>query len=80
MHELGHKYKTENHMAELEVFEIMRHRTMWQITWTNKITNTEVLERLLKEYEIINTITYLGHVMADHEYKLHQKKEYWKAP
>lgn len=67
----------KNHMDKLQAFEMWCYRRMWRIPWTDKITNTEVLTKMQKEFEIINSIKkrklqYLGHIMRGPKYALLQ--------
>uniref|UniRef100_A0A8D8W5N2 Craniofacial development protein 2 n=2 Tax=Cacopsylla melanoneura TaxID=428564 RepID=A0A8D8W5N2_9HEMI len=55
---------------KLNAFEMWLYRRMLKIPWTDKVTNVEVLRRMKKEQEIMNTIKcrkmqYLGHIMRN---------------
>lgn len=67
----------KDHMDKLRAFEMWCYRRMWRIPWTDRITNAEVLNRMRKECEIIDTIKkrklqYLGHIMRGQKYTLLQ--------
>lgn len=51
------------------------YRRMLRISWVQRITNDEVLQRMQKQKEILNTIKerkmqYLGHVMRGGRYEI----------
>ena len=46
----------KNHMDKLQAFEMWYYRRMWRISWTDKITNIEVLNKMQKYCEITNII------------------------
>ena len=63
--------------ATLEAIEMWTYRRILKISWVSRITNIEVLNRMSKEKEVINTIEirklhYLGHVMKGERYTLLQ--------
>lgn len=65
----------KTHIDKLQAFEMWCYRRMWRISWKDKITNVEVLVKMQKECEIINTIKkrkleYLGHIMRGSKYTL----------
>lgn len=68
----------ENTSKKIEAFEMRLYRRMMRISWTEHITNEEVLRRMNKQKEIVNTIKirklqYLGHIMRnDSRYSLLQ--------
>lgn len=67
----------KNHMDKLQAFEMWCYRRMWRIPWTDRVTNAEVLNRMQKDCEIVNTIKkrkllYLGHIMRGRKYTLLQ--------
>lgn len=67
----------QNDMKKLEAFEMWCYRRILKISWTDKVTNIKVLERMKKELEIIHTIKrrkleYLGHVTRGERYGLLQ--------
>ncbi|KAL1447598.1 hypothetical protein WDU94_009869 [Cyamophila willieti] len=70
---------TEATSDRLEAFEMWLYRRMLKISWKDKVTNTEVLNRMKKGKEILKTIKirklqYLGHVMRnENRYLLLQK-------
>lgn len=54
----------------LEAFELWLYRRILKISWTQRITNIEVLRRMNKETELLNTVKcrklqYLGHIMRN---------------
>ncbi|KAL1458712.1 hypothetical protein WDU94_008838 [Cyamophila willieti] len=58
--------------ARLEAFELWLYRRILKISWTQKVTNAEVLSRMRKKPEIVNTVKcrkleYLGHIMRNEE-------------
>ena len=67
----------KNHIDKLQAFETWCYRRMWRIPWTDRVSNAEVLDRMQKECEIINTmkrrkLQYLGHIMRGQKYTLLQ--------
>lgn len=61
---------TEASSKKLEAFEMWLYRRMLRIPWTAHMTNREVLERMEKEKEIMNSVKrrkleYLGHIMRN---------------
>lgn len=70
---------TEASSIKLEAFEMWLYRRIQRIPWTERITNTEVLRRMGKEKEVLNTVKtrklqYLGHIMRNESrYVLLQK-------
>lgn len=68
---------TEALMKRLEAFEMWTYRRILRISWTDHITNIEVIRRIGKEKEIVFTIKrrkleYLGHIMRHEKYRLLQ--------
>lgn len=67
---------TEATAGRLEAFEMWTYRRILKISWTEKISNTRVLQKLNKEKEIMYTVKrrkleYLGHIMRNEtKYKL----------
>lgn len=67
---------TEATTKRLEAFEMWTYRRMLKISWTDKISNIRVLQKLNKEKEIMLTVKrrkleYLGHIMRNEtKYKL----------
>lgn len=60
----------KNHTDNLQAFEMWCYHRMWRIPWKDKVSNVEVLNRMNKECEVINTIKkrnvqYLGHIMRE---------------
>ena len=56
--------------AKLEAFELWLYRRILRIPWTQKVTNVEVLRRVNKRTELINTVMcrklqYFGHIMRN---------------
>jgi Reverse transcriptase (RNA-dependent DNA polymerase) len=67
----------KKHMTNLQAFEMWCYRRMWRISWVDRITNTEVLDKMQKDCEIITTIKkkklqYIGHIMRNSKYTLLQ--------
>ncbi|CAG9837634.1 unnamed protein product [Diabrotica balteata] len=65
----------QKYINKLQSFEMWCYRRMLRIAWTQKKTNTEVLQVMGKECEIINTIKirklqYLGYEMRGQRYEL----------
>uniref|UniRef100_A0A8D8SUP8 Reverse transcriptase domain-containing protein n=1 Tax=Cacopsylla melanoneura TaxID=428564 RepID=A0A8D8SUP8_9HEMI len=61
---------TEATTNKLKAFELWLYRRMLRISWTQKITNAEVLNRMNKKAELVNIIKarklqYLGHIMRN---------------
>lgn len=46
----------KNQLEKLQAFKIWRNRRMWHISGTDTITNKELLTKMNKECEIVNTI------------------------
>lgn len=68
---------TETMCKRLEAFEMWTYRRMLRISWVDKVRNTEVLNQLSKQTEIINTIKkrkleYFGHILRNSKYQLLQ--------
>ncbi|CAG9828977.1 unnamed protein product, partial [Diabrotica balteata] len=64
-------------IKKLEAFELWMYRRILRISWTEKVTNVEVLRRMNKEKEVIFTIQkrklqYLGHITRGERYELLQ--------
>lgn len=64
-------------IKRLESFELWVYRRMLKISWTARVTNTEVMKRINKEMEIIETIKirklqYLGHITRGTRYAMLQ--------
>jgi hypothetical protein len=60
---------------KLEAFELWMYRRILRISWTERVTNVEVLRRMNKEKEVIFTIKkrklqYLGHITRGERYEL----------
>lgn len=56
----------------LEAFELWLYRRILKISWTEKITNVEVLKRMNTKPELLNIVKcrklqYLGHIMRNNE-------------
>lgn len=67
----------KNIIDRLEAFELWTYRRMLRISWVDRVTNDNVIERMGKEKEVVNTIKtrklqYLGHVMRGNKYNLLQ--------
>ncbi|CAG9837313.1 unnamed protein product [Diabrotica balteata] len=61
----------------LKAFELLAYRKILRISWVNRVTNVEVLRRMRKDKEVLNTIKarklqYLGHVVRRERYNLLQ--------
>ena len=64
-------------VKKLESFEIWVYRRILKISWTEHVTNNEVMRRVNKELEIVETIKtrklqYLGHFMRGDRYTMLQ--------
>lgn len=67
----------ENLMKRVESFELWIYRRILRISWTEHITNEEVLRRLGKSREISfiikqRKLEYFGHVMRNEKYRILQ--------
>lgn len=61
---------TRETTKRLEAFECWLYRRILRITWTDRITNVEVLRRVNKKRELLNIVKcrkleYLGHIMRN---------------
>lgn len=61
----------------LESFELWVYRRMLKISWTDRVTNQQVLERMNKELEVLFTIKkrkleFLGHISRNDKYEILQ--------
>lgn len=68
----------KNMTDRMEAFELWAYRRILKISWVQKVTNDEVMRRMKKEREIINTmkirkLQYLGHVMRGERYRFLQE-------
>ena len=69
---------TETTSKKLEAFELWLYRRILRVSWTEKVTNSEILRRMNKEKEVLYTVKsrklqYLGHIMRNEcRYKLLQ--------
>ncbi|KAI5746880.1 hypothetical protein M8J77_008501 [Diaphorina citri] len=59
----------------LQAFEMWTYRRMLRISWTDHVTNLEVLRRMGKEPEILHEVkkrklSYLGHIMRGPKYEI----------
>ena len=64
-------------IRRIEAFEMWMYRRMLKISWTDHITNEEVLRRMNKERELLVTVKkrkacYLGHIFRSEKYNLLQ--------
>lgn len=64
-------------VKRLEAFEMWLMRRMLKISWTDHITNNEVLQRFQKDRELLTIIkrrktAYFGHILRNKKYKLLQ--------
>ncbi|CAG9837806.1 unnamed protein product [Diabrotica balteata] len=62
-------------IKNIEAFEMWCYRRKWKISWTERVTNQDVLLKMGKECEVIRTIRtkqleYLGHIMRGEKYYL----------
>ena len=67
---------TKDHRNKLEAFEMWLWRRMLKISWTEKVSNQQVLARIQEERSLINSIQqrkhkWLGHVLR-HDGLLHR--------
>uniref|UniRef100_A0A8D8LDN3 Endonuclease-reverse transcriptase n=1 Tax=Cacopsylla melanoneura TaxID=428564 RepID=A0A8D8LDN3_9HEMI len=58
---------TSTLLKKIEAFEMWVYRRMLRVSWVDKVTNIEILNRFRKTVEIVNTIKtrklqYLGHI------------------
>ena len=68
---------TEQLMKKLSAFEMWLYRRILRISWTDHITNEEVLQRVGKQQEIAFTVKRrelkdFGHLMRHNKYRLQQ--------
>uniref|UniRef100_A0A8D9EQ38 Craniofacial development protein 2 n=1 Tax=Cacopsylla melanoneura TaxID=428564 RepID=A0A8D9EQ38_9HEMI len=61
---------TKDTSNRLEAFELWLYRRILKISWTQKVTNVTVLQRMKKTKELLNTVKcrklqYLGHIMRN---------------
>ncbi|KAJ2952534.1 hypothetical protein O0L34_g6852 [Tuta absoluta] len=68
---------TEAMAKRIQAFEMWVYRRMLRISWTDKVRNDIVLQRMNKKLEVLNTIKrrkleYFGHIMRNEKYKLLQ--------
>lgn len=68
---------TDATCKRLEAFEMWCYRRMLRISWTYRVTNEAVLQRMQKEKEIMKTVkqrklSYFGHIMRNNKYNLLQ--------
>ena len=75
----GHEGWTLTKVLErrLEAFEMWLYRRMLRISWTEKVSNAEVLIRMRKGVEVLYDIKrrkleYFGHVIRNKKYRLLQ--------
>ena len=64
-------------MNRLEAFEMWCYRRLLKISWTQRVTNKAVLQRLNKERELLLKIkkrktAYLGHIVRNEKYEILQ--------
>jgi len=57
---------------KIEAFEMWLYRLMLKISWTDRITNQLVLERMGKQKELLTTIItrkleYIGHILRNNQ-------------
>lgn len=68
---------SETTSKKIEAFEMWVFRRILKISWTDHVTNNEVLRRMGVDRELMKTIkvrklTYLGHIMRNEKYALLQ--------
>ena len=68
---------TEATINKVQAFEMWVYRRILRISWMDKVTNDEVLRRIKKNTELINTIkirklSYFGHIMCNPKYQFLQ--------
>uniref|UniRef100_A0A8D8YBA7 Craniofacial development protein 2 n=3 Tax=Cacopsylla melanoneura TaxID=428564 RepID=A0A8D8YBA7_9HEMI len=69
----------EETTAKPQAFEFWLYRRILKISWTQRVTNVEVLRRMKKSKELMNIVKtrklqYLGHIMRNHQrYELLQR-------
>lgn len=66
---------TQTLSKRLEAFEMWVYRRMMKISWTDRVSNNTVLQRMNKKLELLKTIKrrklqYLGHIMRSDKYNL----------
>lgn len=59
----------------IEALEMYCYRRMMRVSWTQKVSNEKILEKMNKSLEILSTIKrrklqYLGHIMRGEKYEL----------
>jgi len=64
-------------MNKIEAFEMWTYRRILKISWTSRVTNSEVLNKLGKQRELLLTmkkrkVAYFGHVIRGQKYELLQ--------
>ncbi|CAG9840549.1 unnamed protein product [Diabrotica balteata] len=72
----GWTLKTRD-INKLEAFEMWLYRRILKIPWTAKITNIDVLKRIIQERQLFETIkkrktAYLGHIIRNGQYQFLQ--------
>lgn len=75
----------EETRRKLEALEMWFYRRMLRISWVQRVTNEEVLRRVRKSRELLQTIkrrkvSYLGHVLRHERYRLLQTILMGKVP
>ena len=65
---------TETTTNKVQAFEMWVYRRILRISWLDKVTNDEVLRRIKKNTELINTtkirkLPYFGHIMRNPKYQ-----------
>ena len=76
----------KDHRNKLEAFEMWLWRRMLKISWTEKVSNQQVLARIQEERSLLNSIQqrkhmWLGHVYIYIYYVRHDVccTNYWRA-
>lgn len=64
-------------MSRLDSFEMWLYRRILKISWTERVTNDRVLERMDKEQELLTTVkrrkaAYFGHIFRNSKYSFLQ--------
>jgi len=59
----------------MELFEMWTYRRILKISWTEHITNMEIMQRLGKEKKVVFTVKrrkleYFGHILRHEKYRL----------
>lgn len=68
---------TKRTEKKLEAFEMWIYRRLLKVSWCERISNTEILQRVNRERELLRTIkkrktAYLGHIIRNEKYQVLQ--------